>query len=63
VFNEAFEQYFGAPKANTDSDSSKANQTSQEDTNKLSPQELGEQLSQAIQAQPELAANLSSELG
>ena len=62
VFNEAFEQYFGAPKTDATSNSSAPNQPTEQDANKLSPQELGEQLSQAIQAQPELAANLSSEL-
>ena len=62
VFNEAFEQYFGARKTDTTSNSSAPSEPTEQDANKLSPQELGEQLSQAIQAQPELAANLSSEL-
>jgi uncharacterized protein with von Willebrand factor type A (vWA) domain len=58
VFNEAFEQYFGAPS----SDKNKNKNSSDNTPDSPSSQELGEQLSQAMQAQPELAKNLSSEL-
>ena len=62
VFNDAFEQYFGAPssdKAKNENSSSSADDRSD---GSPSPQELGEQLSQAMQAQPELAKNLSCDL-
>lgn len=57
IFNEAFEQYFASKQnANNQDDSGQ----SQED--QASPEQLAQQLEQALEAQPELANKLSSDL-
>ena len=62
VFNEAFEQYFGAPSSDKSKSENPSSGTDDSSDGSPSSEELGEQLSQAMQAQPELAKNLSSEL-
>ena len=61
IFNEAFEQYFGVPedeKPKTQNSESKDASESEQP----SPEQLGQQLAQALEAQPELSKNLSSDL-
>lgn len=61
IFNEAFEQYFGVPEdAKSKSKNNESQDASQDE--QLSSEELGQQLAQALKAQPELAKNLSSDL-
>ena len=57
IFDEAFEQYF-ASKQNTNNQEDPGQ--SQED--QASPEQLAQQLEQALEAQPELANKLSSDL-
>ena len=57
IFDEAFEQYF-ASKQNTNNQEDSGQ--SQED--QASPEQLAQQLEQALEAQPELANKLSSDL-
>ena len=60
IFDAAFEQYFGAPASNKEAQhSSSSSADDDQESDPPSPQTLAEQLSQAMQAQPELAANLS----
>lgn len=61
IFNEAFEQYFGVPedeKPKTQNSESKDASESEQP----SPEQLGQQLAQALEAQPELSKSLSSDL-
>ena len=63
IFDAAFEQYFGAPASDKEAQHSRSSSTDDDqESDPTSPQTLAEQLSQAMQAQPELAENLSSDL-
>lgn len=57
VFDDAFEQYFASQSNNAEEGN-----TQTDDGQQPSPQELAEQLEQALEAQPELANSLSSDL-
>ena len=61
IFNEAFEQYFGAPENDKNTASNKDSKEEAE-SEPSSPEQLGQQLAQALEAQPELSKNLSSDL-
>ena len=61
IFNEAFEQYFGAPE--DDKPKTQDNHSQDEsESEQPSPEQLGQQLAQALESQPELSKNLSSDL-
>ena len=61
IFNEAFEQYFGVPEdAKPKSKNDESHDAPQNE--QLSSEQLAKQLAQALEAQPELAKNLSSDL-
>ena len=63
IFDAAFEQYFGASASDKEAQhSSSSSADDDQESDPPSPQTLAEQLSQAMQAQPELAENLSSDL-
>ncbi len=61
IFNEAFEQYFGAPEDDKPR-SSNDKSADEGDSEPPSSEQLGQQLAQALEAQPELSNNLSSDL-
>ena len=61
IFNEAFEQYFGVPedeKPKTQNSESKDASESEQP----SPEQLGQQLAQALEAQPELSKTFQATL-
>lgn len=57
IFDEAFEQYFASKQNTNNQDDSGQSQEDQ-----ASPEQLAQQLEQALEAQPELANKLSSDL-
>ena len=61
IFNEAFEQYFGVSEDETPKAQNNESKDASENE-QPSPEQLGQQLAQALEAQPELARNLSSDL-
>ena len=61
IFNEAFEQYFGAPEDDKPR-SSNDKSADEGDSEPPSSEQLAQQLAQALEAQPELSNNLSSDL-